>query len=60
MMDDIHSDLSFLASSETMALRAIYGHMIMHDVHEMGMISDQAYKKYLADLMQSYMGDKKT
>lgn len=60
MMDDIHSDLSFLASSETMTLRAIYGHMIMHDAHEMGMISDQAYKKYLTDLMQSYMGDKKT
>ena len=60
MMDDIRSDLNFLASSETLALRAIYGHMIMHDAHEMGMISDQAYKKYLADLMQSYMGDKKT
>ena len=60
MMDDIRSDLSFLASSETTALRAIYGHMIMHDAHEMGMISDQGYKKYLADLMQSYMGDKKT
>lgn len=59
MMDNVYSDLNYFTSPETTALRAIYGHMIMHDAHEMGMISDQAYKKYLADLMQSYMGDKK-
>ena len=58
-MVDVYSDLSFLASSKTTGLRVIFGHMIMHDAHEIGMISDQAYKKYLADLMQSYMGDKK-
>lgn len=59
-MDDIRSDLSFLASSETMALRIIYGLMIMRDAHEMGMISDQGYKKYLADIMQNYIEDEKT
>ena len=43
----------------TVSLQAIYGHMIMHDAHQMGLISDDAYKKYLADLMHSYIGDKK-